>query len=157
MVPSVTEDQLTAFLEAVAPLIGAEPPANLNPATQRRPKGGRGGAKGAASHIGLVRLIDELVDYPADEYNTWIKVGCAFYYETNGSDAGLAAWDAWSAKSERYDADVLAAKWPAFGRGFSGTAVTGATIIHLARQARMARAGLAARAPNEAKPNGKGW
>ena len=30
-------------------------------------------------------------------------------------------------------------------------------LIHLARQARMARAGLAARAPNEAKPNGKGW
>jgi putative DNA primase/helicase len=159
MVPAITEAQLDAFFEEVATLIGAEPPAKARTGKQRRPRGADGAADtdtGAAPPIGLVRLIDELADYPADLYDTWIKVGCALYHETNGSDAGLAAWDAWSAKSDRYDADVLASKWPTFGRGLNGTVVTGATIIHLARAARIARAGLGKSGTEAAKPNGAG-
>ncbi|HET7881185.1 MAG TPA: PriCT-2 domain-containing protein, partial [Acetobacteraceae bacterium] len=151
MVPAITEAQVDAFFEKLAPLIGAEPPTTARTGARRRPKGAD-----AKPPVGLVRLVDELADFPADDYDTWIKVGCAFHHETNGSDAGFAAWDAWSAKSDRYDADVLASKWLTFGRGFNGAAVTGATIIHLARAARMARAGLCKGAREGVKPSGAG-
>lgn len=39
---------------------------------------------------------------PDADYQDWIAVGMALHYETQGSDAGLALWNAWSSPGKKY-------------------------------------------------------
>ena len=68
-----------------------------------------------------------------DDYSGWLTVGMAL--SGLGAD-GLDLWRAWSEQSEdKYDADVLDAKWASFGRDAddaAGPVVTLGTLFHLA-------------------------
>lgn len=43
----------------------------------------------------------------------WVKVGMAIHHETGGSDEGLALWDEWSRRSDKYTGDTFT-RWRSF-------------------------------------------
>jgi len=74
-----------------------------------------------------------LENYPAEacDYNEWFRVGMALHHQYEGSDAGLAIWDAWCAvDADRYKPTELPKKWRSFGG--SASPVTMASVIKAA-------------------------
>lgn len=54
---------------------------------------------------------------PSCGYEPWLKAGMALHHESGGQPYGLALWDEWSAKSEKYPGrEAIDAKWDSFGR-----------------------------------------
>jgi putative DNA primase/helicase len=133
---TVTEEQLTTFLTAIAPIIGAAPPESPKPQSAN--------GSGHTSHAGngtgvadITLLADALAAIPvtiADDYTLWIRVGCALYHATNGSEAGRELWTMWSRQSDKFDADLSEQKWASFGNGENDRQVNAGTIFHIARQ-----------------------
>jgi uncharacterized protein DUF3631/primase-like protein len=65
---------------------------------------------------------------PDCDYQTWVAVGMGL--KSKFGDGGLALWDAWSAKGDKYDgAQNTAAKWGSF----QGDGVTYSTVAGLAQ------------------------
>ena len=77
----------------------------------------------------LGRFVEPLDRIPPDDYGTWLEIGMALHHETSGSADGLAAWDAWSAKSSKWVAGECEDRWRTF---HAGGGVTGGTIFALA-------------------------
>jgi putative DNA primase/helicase len=48
-------------------------------------------------------------------WDEWNRIGMAAWRATGGSDAGLEAWSAWSAKSGKHDGDACADRWAHYG------------------------------------------
>jgi hypothetical protein len=129
--PAVTEEQISASLADCEAIIGgkATAPRSTRVAPVRRT--GRGVLKGelARAHRTLMEFV------PADDYDeVWIPVGAALHHEVGGSEDGLTAWNEWSAKSAKYDPDLIAAKWDSFEReATTGNPNVGfGTIYHIA-------------------------
>jgi len=78
----------------------------------------------------LARVEEALRDIPADDYDTWIRVGMAL--KGRFGEAGRPLWDRWSATSDKYHPRVQARKWASFKR--SGVRIN--TIFWLAEQYR---------------------
>jgi hypothetical protein len=79
------------------------------------------------------RIRTALQDIPADNYDTWIRVGMALH----GWDAqrGFELWDEWSQTCEaKYKQDEMPAKWASFGSEHKN-AVTLGTLFDLAKKA----------------------
>jgi hypothetical protein len=55
-----------------------------------------------------------------DDRERWIGVGMATHGSTGGSDEGLAAWDEWSRRFEKYREGEPARKWRGFRRDEGG-------------------------------------
>lgn len=72
-------------------------------------------------------LFDMLGVIPADDYDTWVKVGAALKYE----GFPFEVFDEWSRNSSKYG--KTREKWDSFGRT-GGNVVTGATLVFLAKQ-----------------------
>lgn len=72
-------------------------------------------------------LFDMLGVIPADDYDTWVKVGAALKYE----GFPFEVFDEWSQNSSKYG--KTREKWDSFGRT-GGNVVTGATLVFLAKQ-----------------------
>jgi putative DNA primase/helicase len=66
---------------------------------------------------------------PADDRDVWIEVGMALQSELPGDD-GFALFDAWSQKSEKYNARAVLTTWRGFGPG----PVSVLSLFKLARQ-----------------------
>jgi len=67
------------------------------------------------------------------DWERWYTIGMAVWRATGGSAEGFAAWDGWSSKSPKYDADYTAQKWAAFFKS-PPTKIGAGTVVHLARQ-----------------------
>jgi hypothetical protein len=81
----------------------------------------------------LDRVKDALKFIPAEDYDTWIRVGMAIHSAFPGDD-GLAAWDAWSQTSAKYHDNRsrgVDRKWASF-RSNSGGGITLGTLFRLA-------------------------
>lgn len=95
------------------------------------------GAQSQAAGLSFQDIRQALLALPAAlPYADWVQVGMALHAETQGAQAGLELWQRWSATSVEEghgDLDQMAAKWAGFGRQ-AGDAVTGRTLLHLARQ-----------------------
>ncbi|MBC8737570.1 hypothetical protein F6X40_12240 [Paraburkholderia sp. UCT31] len=77
------------------------------------------------------RVKGMLAFIPADERDTWIKVGAALHHYFEGSDAGREMWDDWSEGSSKFDAADQERTW----RGFKADgAVTLGTVVHAAKE-----------------------
>lgn len=61
------------------------------------------------------RINSALAFIPADDRVQWLTVGMALHSESRGSADGLAAWDAWSRQSEKFDARDQRRVWKSFG------------------------------------------
>jgi hypothetical protein len=84
-----------------------------------------------AQSTDLKRLRSALKAIPADNYDTWCKVGMALKQDL-GEDA-LELWQEWSAKSEKYNPDGIDSKWVSFENDHSNP-VTAGSIYHLAKE-----------------------
>ena len=74
-------------------------------------------------------MEDALTYIPADDYDTWLRVGMALH--SSGEPWDRAAWDTWSQRSEKYDAAMQDEKWNSFT---PDGGVNLATVFHLAQQ-----------------------
>lgn len=75
--------------------------------------------------------IQDLLDWISpDSRADWVRVGAAVKHELGST--GWAVWDDWSRGSERYREKDAAAVWRSLRR--HQRPVTGATLVHLARQ-----------------------
>ena len=86
-----------------------------------------------SNRTGPVRLVEPLRAIPADDYHTWITVGMALHAETRGSEEGLALYDEWSNRSEKYQEGECATKWATFAPRDEARVTVG-TIYFLAEQ-----------------------
>lgn len=80
-------------------------------------------------HPSLDIDLDVLQYIPADDYDTWIKVGMALHYEGQP----LSVWDSWSRSAANYEADACEKKWRSFSES-GGDPVTWGTLIHWAKE-----------------------
>ena len=105
--PTVTEEQITAFFADIAPIIMASLPGDhaAEPDRQASPLGQRGDLLDV---LAALRAIPN--DGPAD-WEAWNRTGMALWAATDGSDAGRDAWHAWSARHTAYDRQQTDARW----------------------------------------------
>ena len=67
----------------------------------------------------IARLLESFD--PGTDYDEWVKVGMALHHEYDGDAAGLAIWDTWSSKSDKYPGfRQLEGHWESFGQGGDG-------------------------------------
>lgn len=86
---------------------------------------------GSASLGALSEVAEALAYIPADDYDRWVHVGFALKHSFG--DHGLAIWDEWSSKSEKYEGlSAIERKW-ANDLPNSG-AVTVGSIFHWAKE-----------------------
>jgi hypothetical protein len=78
------------------------------------------------------RLVEALGAIPADDRDTWIRVGLALRQEL-GAETGYRLWLAWSKKSAKFDEDDAEATWDSFKDQAAGAAVTLGTVFYLAK------------------------
>jgi primase-like protein len=66
-------------------------------------------------------------------WEEWNRIGMAAWRATGGSDAGFEAFDGWSQKSAKYDAETTRERWQGY---FSSppTEIGAGTLFHLASQ-----------------------
>lgn len=95
--------------------------AMVKPDTQVREK--------SETRMNLDKLRDEVAQHDPDEdYDSWVRVGMAIHYETDGSDDGLALWDQWSQLGDKYKGiQDLESHWRSF-RVDGNNPVTGASL-----------------------------
>ncbi len=86
---------------------------------------------------GKLQKLERLLNWidPDCGYEGWIRAGMAIYYETAGSDDGLALFNSWSCKGKKYENfEAIEKKWQSF-RPDHPTPLTIGTLIMLAREA----------------------
>lgn len=126
---ALTEDDITAFLQACAPSIGASPPkANGHTAPRADRKLGADALQVVAALSGIPN------DGPAD-WEAWNRIGMATWAATNGSEAGRAAFHAWSEAHPSYRADETNERWDHYADS-PPTSIGAGTLFYLARQSR---------------------
>jgi putative DNA primase/helicase len=107
------------------------------------PKGQRGLLGFNAARAGDAKAEDvaaafALIDNPTTDDNgadwdRWNRLGMAAWRATGGSADGFAAWDAWSAKHDRFDAQTNADRWEHFASS-PPTVVGMQTLVYEARK-----------------------
>lgn len=82
-------------------------------------------------------IIEALGNIDADAYEAWRTVGMALHHEYSGGAKGFDIWNEWSAKSDKYNAEVMQSKWDSFSEELTKRGiVTAATILMLGQQAK---------------------
>jgi hypothetical protein len=81
----------------------------------------------------LGRVESALAAIPADDRDTWIRVGLALR-QSLGSETGYKLWLAWSMKSTKFDEDDAEATWNSFKDQTAGAAVTLGSVFYLAKE-----------------------
>jgi hypothetical protein len=109
--PAVTEDQITALLNQLAPLIGATP-SKAN---------GQVDDEHVASepHADIERIADALGKIPnggAADWEWWNRLGMVLWAATAGSPEGRRLWHEWSARNPSYDAAETEQRWRHYHR-----------------------------------------
>lgn len=79
------------------------------------------------------RIEPALAVIPADDRDIWLQVGMALHKESRGSTRGFETWEAWSRRSDKFNAKDQRRTWDSFGGERSASVALG-TIFHLARQ-----------------------
>jgi len=130
--PAVTEDQITAFLADVAPIIAAEPEAaqrngHTSPHTSKL------GLRGDALQV--VAALCAIPNTGPADWEAWNRIGMAAWAASGGSAAGLAAFHAWSEQHPSYDTDETERRWQHYAIS-PPTGIGAGTLFHLARQNR---------------------
>ena len=69
--------------------------------------------------ISTEKVLDTLDDIPNEDedYDTYLKIGCALHHQFKGEEEGLKLWHEWAEKSTKYDAADLNRRWNSFGHG----------------------------------------
>lgn len=84
--------------------------------------------------IKAIRAALKTIPNPARNWDQWCYVGMATWRASGGSDEGLDAWTAWSAKCDAHNDDACLERWRHWFRS-PPTRLGFGTLYHLARQA----------------------
>ena len=76
----------------------------------------------------LIRAKEVLEFIPADDYESWVKVGMILKGEFN--DNAYDLWNQWSARSDSYDPEIMFNKWASF----NGSGLTIATLVAMGKE-----------------------
>ena len=76
----------------------------------------------------LVRAKEVLEFIPADDYETWIRVGMILKGEFG--DNAYDLWNHWSSRTENYDPEIMFNKWASF----NGSGLTIATLVAMGKE-----------------------
>jgi hypothetical protein len=156
--PVVTEEQIAALLEDLAPLIGAAAPASsggLFDGGDVDSSNGAGSVDPAASIERIVALLAEIPNVGPPNWESWNRTGLAVWRATSGSLEGLAAWTLWSVRNphcgsqdpaaalrqgRRAKADTCAARWKHYATS-PPNLIGVASLVGMAADARQKRLG----------------
>jgi AAA domain/Primase C terminal 2 (PriCT-2)/Bifunctional DNA primase/polymerase, N-terminal len=131
--PYIRREDMERFLDAATKLLVEEHGFVLEGGTTRGDNGGEPGAEPQAEG-GLIAAALAVIPNNAN-WDGWNNIGMAVWRATAGSEAGRAAWDAWSKKNPaKYDARNTAEKWAAYFKS-PPTRIGAGTIFYLADQA----------------------
>ncbi len=127
---SVTEAQITSFLEACAPIIDAPPPPKANgldpePIFSGEPQ---------ANSLRIAAALAAIPNHGPADWEAWNRVGMAVWRATGGSSAGWEAFNAWSRRNQAYDADATRKRWDHYTTS-PPTSIGAGTIFHMASEA----------------------
>jgi hypothetical protein len=136
--PAVTEEQITEFFRAVAPLIEAEPPGDK----QKTNGQDHASADPQADSLRIAAALACIPNSGPPDWEWWNRVGMAVWRATSGSAAGWEAWNAWSARNAAHDPEATRARWDHYATS-PPTSIGAGTIFHMATGAEQ-----------RAKPNG---
>ena len=113
--PAVTEEQVTAFLDAVRSIIGA--------ATSGPPQMDLSKNVHQTSSLGLTtdiadvkRLLGNIPNLSAPDWEFFNKVGMATWAATIGSQEGFSAWSAWASQNPCYTKQETESRWENYSR-----------------------------------------
>jgi hypothetical protein len=109
------------FVSPAALLALAPPP--------RRPNGHDATPSGSLAYTEEARLRSALAVIPAEERDTWLKVGAALHLV-----GARAVWDDWSKTSTKFDAADQDRVWASFHGERNGSVITVATIYTWAKE-----------------------
>jgi RecA-family ATPase len=103
---------------------------------KRVTNGGDGPREAGEPQASAERIAAALAVIPnnSEDWDGWNNIGMATWRATGGSEAGLAAFDAWSRKSAKHDADTTAARWAHYFNS-PPSHIGAGTIFHLATEA----------------------
>jgi len=109
--PAATEDQISAFLAAAAPLIGAEIPGPRERHHARPEDREEAHAEGLTDPLDVAAALAIIPNDGPANWEAWNAVAMAVWAATGGSEAGRVALDAWSARNPAYDAEETRQRW----------------------------------------------
>jgi hypothetical protein len=82
----------------------------------------------------LLEACAERIPNPDLDWAAWNRLGMAFWRASGGSEAGFAAFDAFSRKSRKHDAEATRARWEHYGRS-PPSRIGAPTLVWEARKA----------------------
>ena len=102
-----------ALLREVTPADVRREPGKVSPAKTRTPHKGKVSPTALADIAELTEAMQFVPNNFArkDSWNEWTAIGMALFAATNGSEQGLALFDAFSQKSPLYDAQRTRDRW----------------------------------------------
>lgn len=128
---AVTEDDISLFLEACAPSIGADP-SQAKAKDRTAPRFDR---RLGADALQVVAALSGIPNTGPADWEAWNRIGMATWAATGGGEAGRAAFHAWSEQHASYDAAETNARWDHYAAS-PPTQIGAGTLFYLARQSR---------------------
>lgn len=122
---AITEEEVSQFLNAVAEVIGAEPPAKPNG------KDHYAASEPQADPLRLAAAMASISNGGASDWEAWNKVGMALWRATGGSVIGGELWNEWSKRNGSYDYNHTLERWNHYRRS-PPTEVGAGTLFHMA-------------------------
>jgi Bifunctional DNA primase/polymerase, N-terminal/Primase C terminal 2 (PriCT-2) len=110
--PAVTEEQISAFLDAAASLIGATSKANgLNGADGEHVAG-----EPQADLDRIAEAMRQITNDQTADWEWWNRLGLALWAATGGNEEGHQFWHEFSARHPAYDAKATEARWQHYAK-----------------------------------------
>lgn len=108
---AVTENQITGFLSAIAPLIEAKPEAAEDRRADRQ-DGPHAYETGATADIlDVLAALGVIPNGGPADWEAWNRIGMATWAASGGSVHGFNAWAGWSARSPAHDDAACRERW----------------------------------------------
>lgn len=124
--PALTEAQIDAFLDAVAPSVGAKAPTpqTTPPRASQRGLG--------ADPLQVIAALSAIPNDGPPDWEAWNRIGMATWAATGGGEAGRAAFHAWSQANPAYDPTETNARWDHYATS-PPTQIGAGTLFYLSR------------------------
>lgn len=126
--PAVTEEGILAYLETVAPLLGAEPPGRVNGHDHYA------ASDAQAEPLRIAAAIAAIPNTGAPDWERWNKIGMAIFAATGGSAIGGEIFNEWSKRNACYSEAETEERWKHYRRS-PPTSIGAGTLFHLAGSA----------------------
>jgi hypothetical protein len=148
-IPAIAEQDVQAFLEDAARVLGAKPPGPAASGAVASPHGL------GADPLQVVAALVTIPNSGPPDWEYWNRIGMAAWAATGGSAAGRAAWHAWSQQNPAYDPAAADERWNHYATS-PPSRIGAGTLFHLAREAAPAQSDEPRVEAEPAKPEAPG-